>query len=39
MKIAGKTAIVTGGASGLGEAAVVRLHGAGANVVLSLIHI
>jgi len=35
MKIAGKTAIVTGGASGLGEAAVVRLHGAGANVVIA----
>lgn len=35
MKIAGKTAIVTGGASGLGEAAVVRLHAAGANVVIA----
>lgn len=35
MKIAGKTAIVTGGASGLGEAAVLELHGAGANVVIA----
>lgn len=35
MNIAGKTAIVTGGASGLGEAAVVRLHNAGANVVIA----
>jgi 2-deoxy-D-gluconate 3-dehydrogenase len=35
MKIAGKTAIVTGGASGLGEAAVIRLHAAGANVVIA----
>jgi 3-hydroxyacyl-CoA dehydrogenase/3-hydroxy-2-methylbutyryl-CoA dehydrogenase len=35
MKIAGKTAIVTGGASGLGEAAAVRLHEAGANVVIA----
>lgn len=35
MKIAGKTAIVTGGASGLGEAAVIRLHNAGANVVIA----
>ena len=35
MKIAGKTAIVTGGASGLGEAAVERLHAAGANVVIA----
>lgn len=35
MKIAGKTAIVTGGASGLGEAAVLQLHNAGANVVIA----
>ncbi|MGE5381202.1 MAG: SDR family NAD(P)-dependent oxidoreductase [Methylocystaceae bacterium] len=35
MRIAGKTAIVTGGASGLGEAAVIRLHAAGANVVIA----
>ena len=35
MNIAGKTAIVTGGASGLGEAAVLHLHKAGANVVIA----
>lgn len=35
MNITGKTAIVTGGASGLGEAAVLRLHNAGANVVIA----
>lgn len=35
MKITGKTAIVTGGASGLGEATVERLHAAGANVVIA----
>jgi len=35
MKIAGKTAIVTGGASGLGEATVLKLHAAGANVVIA----
>ena len=35
MKIAGKTAIITGGASGLGEAAVLTLHEAGANVVIA----
>ncbi|HZJ85271.1 MAG TPA: SDR family NAD(P)-dependent oxidoreductase [Syntrophomonadaceae bacterium] len=35
MKADGKTAIVTGGASGLGEAAVLKLHGAGANVVIA----
>ena len=35
MRISGKTAIVTGGASGLGEAAVERLHAAGANVVIA----
>jgi NAD(P)-dependent dehydrogenase (short-subunit alcohol dehydrogenase family) len=35
MKIAGKTAIVTGGASGLGEAAVRRLLANGANVVIA----
>ena len=34
MKISGKTAIVTGGASGLGEATAVRLYNAGANVVI-----
>lgn len=35
MNINGKTAIVTGGASGLGEAAVLRLHRAGACVVIA----
>ncbi len=35
MIISGKTAIVTGGASGLGEAAARRLHGVGANVVIA----
>lgn len=35
MNITGKTAIVTGGASGLGESAVLHLHGAGANVVIA----
>ncbi|MBN2098873.1 MAG: SDR family NAD(P)-dependent oxidoreductase, partial [Dehalococcoidia bacterium] len=35
MDIKGKTAFVTGGASGLGEATVRRLHGAGANVVIA----
>lgn len=34
MKIEGKTAIITGGASGLGEACVHRLAGAGAQVVV-----
>jgi 3-hydroxyacyl-CoA dehydrogenase/3-hydroxy-2-methylbutyryl-CoA dehydrogenase len=34
MKISGKTAIVTGGASGLGEATAVRFYNAGANVVI-----
>lgn len=34
MKIDGKTAIITGGASGLGEAVVRRLVGLGANVVI-----
>ena len=35
MIISGKTAIITGGASGLGEAAARRLHGLGANVVIA----
>lgn len=35
MKIEGKTAVITGGASGLGEASVRRLHAAGANVVIA----
>ncbi len=35
MDIQGKTALVTGGASGLGAAAVRRLHGMGANVVVA----
>jgi len=35
MDIKGKTAIVTGGASGLGEATVRRLQGMGANVVIA----
>ncbi|MFI5400942.1 MAG: 3-hydroxyacyl-CoA dehydrogenase [SAR324 cluster bacterium] len=34
MQIQGSTALITGGASGLGEATARRLHGAGANVVL-----
>ena len=34
MKIEGKTALITGGASGLGEATVRRLHAQGANVVI-----
>ncbi|NPV91896.1 MAG: SDR family NAD(P)-dependent oxidoreductase [Firmicutes bacterium] len=35
MNINGKTAIVTGGASGLGEATAIRFHEAGANVVIA----
>lgn len=35
MKFAGNTFIVTGGASGLGEATVRALHGAGAHVVIA----
>jgi NAD(P)-dependent dehydrogenase (short-subunit alcohol dehydrogenase family) len=35
MQVAGKTAIVTGGASGLGEAAAILLHESGANVVIA----
>jgi NAD(P)-dependent dehydrogenase (short-subunit alcohol dehydrogenase family) len=35
MKFQGNTFIVTGGASGLGEATVRALHGAGANVVIA----
>jgi 3-hydroxyacyl-CoA dehydrogenase/3-hydroxy-2-methylbutyryl-CoA dehydrogenase len=35
MEIKGKTAIVTGGASGLGAATIRRLHGKGANVVIA----
>ncbi len=35
MKIEGKTAFITGGASGLGAATVRRLHGMGANVVVA----
>ena len=34
MLIQGTTALITGGASGLGEATARRLHGAGANVVI-----
>jgi 3-hydroxyacyl-CoA dehydrogenase/3-hydroxy-2-methylbutyryl-CoA dehydrogenase len=34
MKINGKTAVITGGASGLGEATATRLYNAGANVVI-----
>src|ERR1700750_2158186 len=35
MQIAGNSAIVVGGAGGLGEATVRRLHGAGAKVVVA----
>jgi NAD(P)-dependent dehydrogenase (short-subunit alcohol dehydrogenase family) len=35
MKFENSTFIVTGGASGLGEATVRRFHGAGANVVIA----
>ena len=35
MDIKGKTAFVTGGASGLGEATTRRLHAAGANVMIA----
>jgi 3-hydroxyacyl-CoA dehydrogenase / 3-hydroxy-2-methylbutyryl-CoA dehydrogenase len=35
MKINGKTAIVTGGASGLGRATVEALHAEGANIVIA----
>ena len=35
MIINGKTAVVTGGASGLGAATIKRLHGLGANVVIA----
>jgi len=35
VKIEGKTALVTGGASGLGEATVKRLHAQGANIVIA----
>ena len=34
MEIKGKTAVITGGASGLGEAAVERLHGLGAKILI-----
>src|ERR1700734_581707 len=34
VKIEGKTALVTGGASGLGLATIRKLHGAGAQVVI-----
>jgi len=33
--ISGKTAVITGGASGLGEASAARLHAMGANVVIA----
>ena len=35
MKISGKTAVVTGGASGLGAATISRLHRLGANVIIA----
>ena len=35
MKIEGKTALITGGASGLGAASAKRLYGMGANVVIA----
>jgi NAD(P)-dependent dehydrogenase (short-subunit alcohol dehydrogenase family) len=35
MNLNGKTAIITGGASGLGEATAIRFHQAGANVVMA----
>jgi len=34
MRISGSTAVITGGASGLGRATAERLHAAGGNVVL-----
>jgi len=34
MEITGKTALITGGASGLGEATAKRLHAGGANVMI-----
>ena len=34
MKISGKVALITGGASGLGQAVAERLHNAGANVAI-----
>ena len=39
MKISGTTALVTGGASGLGRATAGRLHSAGAAVVLLDLHL
>ncbi len=35
MDIAGRTALVTGGASGLGAATARMVHGAGGNVVIA----
>jgi 3-hydroxyacyl-CoA dehydrogenase/3-hydroxy-2-methylbutyryl-CoA dehydrogenase len=35
MEVEGKSALISGGASGLGEATTRRLHAAGANVVIS----
>ena len=35
MKMQGATFLVTGGASGLGEATAQRLHAGGANVVIA----
>jgi NAD(P)-dependent dehydrogenase (short-subunit alcohol dehydrogenase family) len=35
MQLSGSSAVVVGGAGGLGEATVRRLHGAGANVVIA----
>lgn len=39
MNLQGASCIVTGGASGIGEAAAHQLADAGSRVVLSLIHI
>ncbi|MBW1642324.1 MAG: SDR family NAD(P)-dependent oxidoreductase, partial [Deltaproteobacteria bacterium] len=35
MKIGGKTAVITGAASGLGAATAKRLHSLGANILLA----
>jgi NAD(P)-dependent dehydrogenase (short-subunit alcohol dehydrogenase family) len=35
MQVSGKTAVITGGASGLGEAAARHLYSLGANIVIA----